>query len=225
VDEEDREDAEAVEEAGKERASLLQRIEHNWIEIAAAALMALATIFSAYCAYESSLWHSKEALHYNMSEQAKIDAAELDDKADQDRDIDIQMATNYLNALAEGKPDLAEYYASTTFSPTLKAAIKAWREAQAAGNAPTTPFGMSQYLLKAEVESRAKQKLARFESSKALTASSHANSYLLLTVIFASVLFFAGISTKFNSKGLKLVVLAMGSGVFIVAALLTAAGP
>ena len=49
----------------KRGESLLQRIEHNWIEIAATALLALATTMSAISAYQSARWSSRESVLYN----------------------------------------------------------------------------------------------------------------------------------------------------------------
>jgi len=49
-------DEETVEKEGRRRRfrSLSIRIEHHWIEIAAAALMALSTMMSAFSAYQSA---------------------------------------------------------------------------------------------------------------------------------------------------------------------------
>jgi len=53
------------------------------------------------------------------------------------------------------------------------------------------------------------------ESKKARTANRHSNDYLLLTVMFASVLFFAGIATKFSSTGVKVSMLSLGLVIFV----------
>jgi len=49
-------DGDASEEKAEHGRSwaLFMRVEHNWIEIAAAALMALATMMSAFSAYQSA---------------------------------------------------------------------------------------------------------------------------------------------------------------------------
>jgi len=91
----------------KKKQSFLDRIEHNWIEIAAAALMALATIMSAFCAYQSSRWNGLSTDHYSKSDQAFITSTQLTDKVNQELSIDVSMLANYINVSSEGKTDLA----------------------------------------------------------------------------------------------------------------------
>jgi len=198
--------------------SFLERIEHHWIEIAAAALMALATIMSAYCAYESSWWHSKEAMHYSRSDQALIKTSELKDKMNQEVAVDVDMLSNYINATAQGNSRLANIYHDEAFSPALKKVWPLWLKAKESGkpDVPTTPFQMPEYKPKHSAEVVATQALANSEAAKAKQASDRANGYLLLTVLFASVLFFAGIGTKFSTKTLKISVLSMGAVIFVV---------
>jgi hypothetical protein len=49
------------------RDTFLQKIEHNWLEIFAAALLSLATIMSAFSAYQASLWDGKENKSYSQA--------------------------------------------------------------------------------------------------------------------------------------------------------------
>jgi hypothetical protein len=212
---------------GKKSESFLERIEHHWIEIAAAALMALATIMSAFCAYQSSWWHSKEAMHYNSSDQALIKTSDLKDKMNQETAVDIDMLSNYLNALAQGDTHLASIYQNEAFSDALKKVFPMWEQAKASGkpDVPKTPFQMPEYKPRHFQETVATQTYAHSESQKAKQASDHANGYLLLTVLFASVLFFAGIGTKFSTKGLKLSVLSMGALIFIASVVVLAVQP
>ena len=220
-------EAQQAEGPAPARTSFLQRIEHNWIEIAAAALMALATMMSAFSAYQSATWQGRAEEQYSKSDQHLIQATELNDKANQQMAIDAAMVSNYLNAVYEGKTDLASTYQKSAFSPELQKALEAWLVAvkTQGDKAPKNPFKMPEYKLPARVESTRRQALASVEAATGKTAIDHANSYLLLTVLFASVLFFAGIGTKFNSKGVKLGVMGMGVLLFICAVSLLAVQP
>jgi hypothetical protein len=202
--------------ARKHGYSLLQRIEHNWIEIAATALLALATTMSATSAYQSARWSSRESVLYNKSNAAMTSAAEYSDKANQLTTIDIQMLTNYMNALASGDQALANFYSTMTFSDVLKEALKVWNEQRAAGlkDMPRTPFHEPQYKHAERVKSDALHAQSQRDAGAAKKADDHADNYILLTVLFASVLFFAGMSTKFQSKAIKIVILGMGMAVF-----------
>jgi len=52
----------------------------------------------------------------------------------------------------------------------------------------------------------------------AKAANAHADDYVLLTVLFASALFFAGIGTKMQVRSLKIVLLSLGIIVFLTTA-------
>ncbi|HEY5532296.1 MAG TPA: hypothetical protein VIK22_09900 [Candidatus Anoxymicrobiaceae bacterium] len=211
----------------KRGESLLQRIEHNWIEIAATALLALATTMSAISAYQSARWSSRESVLYNKSNEAMTSAAEYSDKANQLTTIDIQMLTNYMNALASGDQALANFYSTMTFSDVLKEALKVWNEQRAAGvkDMPRTPFHEPQYKHAERVKSDALHAQSQRDAAAAKKADDHADTYILLTVLFASVLFFAGMSTKFQSKVIKIVILGMGMVVFSFAVVAMAIVP
>ena len=222
-------DEEAPEENTEQSRSmaLFMRIEHHWIEVAAAALMALATMMSAFSAWQSAEWHARAADRYSRSDQALIKASELNDTANQQVAIDAAMMAQYADALIAGNTKLAEIYMSDAFSPELQAAVKTW-EADKLANKPGTPrnpFQMPQYKPKKRIESAKMQATAVVQSRQGKTARDHSNDYLLLTVLFASVLFFAGIATKFKAQGVKLTVMGMGGLLFIVSVVLLAIEP
>jgi hypothetical protein len=213
------EGATEVEAPGRARR-LLEKIEHSWLEIAATALLALATILSAYSAYQSAHWHGIEEEHFNKSSQALVRASELDDTAMGEKTIDIMMATDYLDAMADGNAALAQSYKKMGFSDPLKAGIDAWEKALTENrpNTPKNPFLMPEYVNKHAVESKAFKVRSEQEVTAALYALGRSNSFLLLTVLFATVLFFAGVGTKFNAKGVKVTIIVMGFVVFLVSA-------
>ena len=207
--------------------ALFMRIEHHWIEIAAAALMALATMMSAYSAWQSAGWHAKAEDRYSRSDQALIKASELNDTANQQVAIDAAMMAQYVNAVVSGDTKLADLYMSEAFSPELQAAVTAWEADKVANkpNTPRNPFLMPQYKPKKRLESAKLQASAVVQARRGKSALDHSNDYLLLTVLFASVLFFAGIATKFKAQGVKLAVMGMGSLLFIVSIVLLAVEP
>lgn len=201
----------------------LERIEHNWIEIAAAALMALATIMSAVSAYQSSRYNGLQSIHFSDSDQAMTKATQYSDKANQQLSVDISMASDYMTATMQGDVRLAQFFKEVTFSKELTKAIAAWDQAKAVqgASAPRTPFDMPEYKLDLAERSLKMQKISLEEAGKAKQDINHANAYLLLTVIFAGVLFFAGISTKFNGQALKVAVLGFGIVVFLTGLVIT----
>jgi hypothetical protein len=202
------------------REGLISKIEEHWIEIVAAALLALATMMSAWCAFSSGEWHGDSTDFYNKSSTSMVRASELFDKAQQQTLIDVITFSNYYNAFANGELQLAGAYESRGFSPELESAFNAWKAKDPFVNpdAPTTPFAMPEYKSPYRAKGLAEQRRSSEQAAKGRDAMHKSNTYILLTVLFASVLFFAGISTKFKEIRIKLALLAFGACVFIAAA-------
>jgi hypothetical protein len=71
-------------------------------------------------------------------------------------------------------------------------------------------------VLQERIESDRWEKIAQSESAAAVNSSEMANRYLLMTIIFASVLFLAGISGKFRWQVIDLTVLVLGAVTLLV---------
>ncbi|GAH45288.1 unnamed protein product [marine sediment metagenome] len=103
------------------------------------------------------------------------------------------------------------------FPPELKRATDAWLtlEPETNPNAPPSPFAMPEYTL---VQSEESEKLAIMADGffeQATQANLTSDNYVLLTVIFASVLFFGGISGKFQSRTIDFAMLILAFVLFI----------
>ena len=202
---------------GVERPGLLNRLKAEWLEIIAAVLLALATVASAWCAYQAARWGSQESIEFNQATAARVHAAEADDLADTDKDIDVETFVIYIDAKLSGNEEEATYVKEKIFREEFKAAVEAWEVLTAAGNpdAPDTPFEMPEYINENARESARLEAEAVAYSEKAKEAIGNADFYIMLTVLFASVLFFGGICTKFQAHGVKIAVLLMGIILFL----------
>jgi hypothetical protein len=209
------------------RESLLSKIEDHWLEITAASLLALATLMSALCAFVAAGWHADSTDHYNKSTNAMVAASEQLGNAHQQVLIDVVVFSNYFNAVSRGETQLAAAYETAAFSPQLKAAFKAWTAAEPFKNpgAPANPFAMPEYKNPYREKAIVAQKVAKEQAVKGKNAIGHSDTYILLTVLFASVLFFAGISTKFKDNRIKLALLALGLCMFIASTVVFALQP
>jgi uncharacterized membrane protein len=69
------------------------------------------------------------------------------------------------------------------------------------------------------------ESLAAKQFSQATDANQRAGNYVLMTVLFALVLFFGAVSTRFESLVLQVTVLSLGAAVFVAAAVITATFP
>jgi hypothetical protein len=129
------------------------------------------------------------------------------------RQVQIDVATfiEWVDARGENRPDLARFYRDR-FRDEFKPAFAAWLAAKpfANPNAPETPFATPEYRLAASAEAERLEARAAAASKGAAKANQRAENYMLAVVLFASALFFAGISTKLGSVRARAAVLGLG---------------
>ncbi len=190
---------------------------HDWLAIAAAVLLAIATVASAWGAYQSARWGGYEAKQFAAATADRIKSSKAADLADQEMSLDREIWADWVNAYGLGQTELAAYYESKIFSEELKKAFDAWKGTDPQNNpaAPDSPFETMAYS-NANMDTSIKlEEKAQEETLEAREAVERSDRYVLFTVLFASVLFFAGISTKFGARNVRLAVLIMGAVLFV----------
>ena len=124
-------------------------------------------------------------------------------------------SSRWVVAVSEGNTALADFQRKR-FPEPLKTATAAWQATQPLTNpaAPATPFDMPEYVLAENAEEQRLEATAAAESEAGGRAGEISDRYLLFTIIFASVLFFGGISGKFRWQVLDVAVLVLGALTF-----------
>jgi hypothetical protein len=216
-------------EKKESRSSIVERPKedlHLWIEILSAALISLATVGSAWCAYQSTRWAGEMIISFNFADAARSESVRMSNRALQLTTIDVKLFTEYVAAYSTGNQDLADFLFNR-LRPEMKLATEAWIKTQPLINpdAPGTPFDMPEYQSAAQAESDRLLTEAVDHLDDAHIANKRSDEYILLTVIFTSVLFFAGISTKFESVNIQISLVAFASLIFIVMLILVGTFP
>jgi hypothetical protein len=191
----------------------------KWLEIAATLLLAFATVGSAWSAYQSKRWGGAQMFSMVAANGARSEAVRLSDKASQLTSIDVSMFLQYISAVSSHQQRLADFILQR-FRPEMKIAVNAWRATQPLKNsdAPSSPFAMKEYSLSTLQQSDQMNQLALQKLNEAKAANTRADDYVLLTVLFASALFFGGIGTKMQLRSLRIVLLSLGIVVFVATA-------
>jgi hypothetical protein len=144
------------------------------------------------------------------------------------RQVQIDVATfiQWLDARARHDTALARFY-SERFRPEFQTAFAAWLATEPLANkqAPPTPFAMPQYRVKAQAQADGLEKTAAAASQRAKDANQHADNYMLAVVLFATSLFFAGISAKLHDTRSRATILGLGCAVFAAAVIWLATLP
>lgn len=204
-------------DAMSEALSSLLRIDptDRWVEVLAATILALATIASAWSAYQATTWNGVQAEAYAEAGALRAESVRASDLADAELTIDAEYFAIWLDAIATDNDELRQLI-EDQFRPEFLTAFDAWISLDPLGNpdAPHSPFGMPEYRLAATEEAEDLREQAEAATAEAIEANQTGDNYVLTTVLFASVLFFAGISTKFHHKGIKLGLLLLGLAAF-----------
>ena len=192
------------------------RTRAQWIELAATVLLALATVATAWAAYQSRQWTGEQSQGYSKATAARIAENRVEALANRQVQVDVATFVQWVNARQEGRTALADFYRAR-FRAEFKPAFTAWLATKPLQNpaAPKTPFDMPQYKLKANAEADQLEQTAAAHSNAAKSANQRAENYMLAVVLFASALFFAGLSAKLESPGTRTALLVIGCVIFL----------
>ena len=196
--------------------------QRKWIEPVVAVLMALTTLCTAWCSYESAAWTRRSNRLMNESNALERRAALLDVQGSQALIVHASMFMQLLAAQQAGNQQLASFYAER-FPPDVKKAYEKWLAQKPFENraADAHPFVPNLY----EVRGTAEAAAARADSVRRLTeareAGNRSGQYLANTVLFATVLFFAGTAGKFEQPRVRLSAAAFGVALFVFAVIRT----
>jgi len=176
----------------------------RWLEITCAIVLALATMASAWCAYQATLWGGVQTFRLAAVAKAGRESTHLQLAALQGRAFDAQMLIAYLETKARGDDKLADFL-HQRFRPEAKKAVDAWLQTDPFNNpkAAHAPFQMAAYVQPELQEAKHLEDKLAASQSAAEHANSNSDTYVLLTVLFASVLFFGGIGGSLNSRTLR----------------------
>jgi hypothetical protein len=173
-------------------------------------LMGLIAVATAWSGYQGSNWGSENSANTSLANTARSESIRASLTANQLTMLDIQLFIEWLNATAQERPILADYY-QARMRDEAKPAFDAWLAQDQINNpdAPSSPFVMAEYKVQQRVEADQLENEALDFANKAADASDVSGQYVLSTVILASALFFAGISTRVVSIKIEMVFTAM----------------
>ncbi|HEY4398397.1 MAG TPA: hypothetical protein VGO28_12075 [Acidimicrobiia bacterium] len=191
------------------------------MELAATLLLALATLGIAWSGYQGARWSGRQAREYSQSNAARSHANRAATAGAQDRTQDLLNFNRWLEVKTEGNQELADLY-ERRFRPEFVPAFQAWLAGDPLGNpnAESSPLREPQYHVANLERSTRLDNLGDVHFENAREATEHTDNYVLTTVFFATVLFFAGISMRFAWQSMRIAVLVLGSVSLVYATVL-----
>lgn len=195
-------------------------------EMVATILLAIATVGTAWSGYQASRWNGEQAKAAARASALRIQSSKAAALANAQTQVDVLTFTQWVDAYATGKSELAAFY-FRRFREEFRPALTAWVATRPLRNAdaPLTPFAMPQYRLDARAEAERLDTEAEAWTAKARVNVQRSTNYVLGVVLFAAALFFAGISTKLEAPRLRQALLGFGLVVFLGTAIWLATFP
>jgi len=190
----------------------------RWIEPVIALVMALTTLCTAWCSYESAAWTRVANRLMNESNALERKAALLEVQGSQALIVHASMFMQLLAAYHAGNEKLVSFYAER-FPPDVKKAYDAWLAQKPYENlaADPHPFVPKLYEVRGGTEAASVRTEAVERLIGAREAGNRSGRYLANTVLFATVLFFAGTAGKFEQPRVRLSTALFGLAVFVIA--------
>jgi uncharacterized membrane protein YcjF (UPF0283 family) len=187
----------------------------DWIELAAAVILALATIVAAWSAYQATRWGGEQAKTSRSALTAKTDAAQQTTIFGANAQIDVQLWTLWLQQEADENEAGAEFV-EERFRDEFKPAFASWLALVPEGEAPPdTPFALAEYAPAARDEAERLNAEADVFAETSAKANQTGDNFVLVAVIMASVLFFAGVGTKLKGRAVRLMMLLFAMALFL----------
>ena len=189
---------------------------HDTLEFMSALLMAAATSASAWCGYQSTRWNGTQSILMAETAALRLEATRKLTLAGQEALVDITTFEQLHRALIEGRKEYAQR-TLMRLRPEARVAVDAWLATDPFKNtsAPPGPFSMKEYRPRLADEAKALDQEANRKFDRARDANRNVDLYTMVTIMLASVLFFAGLATHFTSARVPGGVLLLGLLLFL----------
>ena len=157
-----------------------------------------------------------QALKHSDASAARVESTRASTLGGQLAQIDAAAFYPWLDAYVSGNDERAAFYYER-FRADFQVAIDAWLATEPLHNdgPPTLPFQLTEYELGELAESEELAADAVVSAREARAANQRSDNYVLAVVLFASVLFFAGVATKFKTTTARLASVAAGATLFV----------
>lgn len=197
--------------ADADARELVRRTRERRFEIVSTLILAASALLTAWTGYQASLWDGIQSSDYSQASALRTTAAAQSNAANQYRLADLLVFQGYIEAKATGDERLAGFYLER-FRPELRAAYDVWiaLDPLTDPQAPPSPFAMDVYVPPAQVTSDELTRQAEATFADGEEANSFSDVFTLATVLFASALFFAAISERFEFVPARVTLLVLG---------------
>jgi len=201
----------------------------RFVDTTTTVILSIAAVGTAWATFQASQWSGRENDSLSASSALRSKAVQATSQAARTEQLDTTIWLQWLAAFRAGDTAQARFLRER-FRPGLLKAHNVWVAKAVVApdgkliSAPAgTPFTEPQYVVPDAARADSLTEEAEEQLATSQDASSRSTRYVLIAVVLALVLFFAGIATKFRNPKLQtaLIALALIFGVFGFVQMLT----
>lgn len=194
-----------------------------WLEPVIIVVMALTTLTTAWCSYQSSEWSGNSTDDAGQADRLERQANALHAEGNQAMTSQAIMFMNMMGAHLTGNEEIVRFY-EARLPKEFRPAYEAWLAQKPYENPKAAPHPFVPQLYQPRFTQEVKQALtdSAAHRDQARKEGSIAASYLANTVLFATVLFFAGTASKFDHVVIRKAAIFFAIAVLVFAAIRTA---
>lgn len=170
----------------------------RFLEILAVMLLGLATVGTAWCGLQASLWNGDQGELANASAVQRIESSRLFGLATQTIAYDASTIEAYSGAVLDGDERAQEFYRSSLMRPGLLPFLEKWQAQIQSGGQPPNLITDPEYLASLQSGYETAGAQAEALAAQADEAGRSGDAYILTTVLLATALFFAGVTSSFR---------------------------
>ena len=179
-------------------------------------LLVVAALATSWSSYQATRWNGEQAAAAGRTNAIRIDAARADGLARTQTQVDVATFIAWADADLRGETEVADFYVDR-FRDEFRPAYEAWIAQQPLTNAdaPSTPFAMEEYQVAAKQQAGELDAEAEASAAEVRLDIQRSSNYVLTVVLYAIVLFFAGMSTRLSNRRLRWVTTIAGTVVLV----------
>lgn len=216
----------AAHEEGPSAGSIASRAgRERRVEMAAAVLLSIATIVTAWSAYQATRWSGVQAEAYTTASARRTESVRASTLANRQILIDVDVYLDWLDAVRAGDGALAVDLVAR-MREEFRPAFEAWLASEPEEEIPGgTPFTRPEYVLAAQEDATRLEEEATASFVDGGEANQIADDFVLAAVLFASVLFFSGLGGTFDTFRVQVFLLVLAGVMLVVGTVIVVSLP
>jgi hypothetical protein len=188
------------------------------LELVVVLLLGITTVGTAWCGFQAARWNGQSADLAGVASAQRVEGSRLFGLATQRVTYDSMTVTKYAEASQQGNAQLLQFYRRSVIRPEFLPFLDRWEASVKAGEPTVGVFEDEEYLAGQFGEYEKSTAAAEQATRESLQAGEVAEGYIATTILLATGLFFAGITSSFKYRLARVLLLIAATGSVAIAA-------